>query len=190
METERLIASSIHSNHAPSKRHFHCSGHGTIYSRIGVICLLLPAFIILVIPGTPETIPVEVFGMICVIRNSQVLIFHFISPCFRIRFEVVGRSPSLPVRKTGRPKWLTRRYVEMGIDILIWTALFITTTVIGSGLNSCRGRMYRGPSYACYNNSFAPGMIMTWLAWCDTSSLRVIEQLTKSVQWSLPILTH
>jgi hypothetical protein len=172
-ENDRLISSSIHSDPSPPKEHFHWSGHATFYFRLAVICLLIPAFIILIIPGTPQTLPVEILGIICIIRNVLVLMSHFISPCFRIRFEIVGRSPSLPIKKPGRPKWLTRRYVQMAIDILIWIPLFISTTVIGARLHSCVSSPWGsngGPWYVCRNRAFVPGIILTWLAWYETSS--------------------
>ena len=99
---------SVHDNPTPPKERFHISGHVTIYTRFAVISLLIPAFVILIMPGIPETLAVEILSMICVVRNALVLLFHFISLCFRARIEFLGRSPSLPVRK-GHPHWFTRR---------------------------------------------------------------------------------
>src|SRR5580700_10703000 len=97
-DNERLLGAP-HDDPTPPKERFHVSGHATIYTRLAVICLLIPAFVILITPGTPQTLPVEILGMICVVRNALVLLFHFVSPCFRIRIEFVGRSTSLPIRK-------------------------------------------------------------------------------------------
>jgi hypothetical protein len=165
-ENERLLAASIHSNPALSTQCFRYSGHATVYSRLAVICFLVPAFVILIIPGTPQTLPIPILGMICVVRNAWVLLNHFISPRVKIHVEIVGRSPSLPIKKpTIRPQWLTRRHVEMAIDVVIWIALFVATTVIGSRLALCHGSRFGGPWYVCNNRAFTPGVILTWFAW-------------------------
>jgi hypothetical protein len=155
---------SLHDDPTPPKERFHISGHATIYTRFAVICLLIPAFVILIMPGTPETLAVEILGMICVVRNSLVLFFHFVSPCIRIRIEVWGRSPSVSVRK-NHPHWFIRRWVQITRDFLIWIPLFVSVTIIGSKVNQCgSGYRYRGPSYRCQNSAFLPGMVLSWFA--------------------------
>lgn len=134
-DNERLLG-PFHNDPSPPKERFHISGHATIYTRLAVICLLIPAFVILIIPRAPQTLPAEILSMICVVRNALVLLYHFVSRFFRIRIEFTGRSPSLPIRQ-DHPHWFTSRGVQITIDILIWIPLFISVTVIGSKLSQC-----------------------------------------------------
>lgn len=159
---ERLLGAP-HDDPTSPKERFHVSGHATIYTRLAVICLLIPAFVILIIPGTPQTLPVEILGMIYVVRNALVLLFHFISPCFRIRSSLWAAHPLSPLERI--PHWLTRRWVQITIDILIWIPLFVSVTVIGSKVSQCgNGQIWGGLRYASQNGSFLPGMVLSWFA--------------------------
>lgn len=157
------LLGSLHDDPNPPKERFHISGHATIYNRLAVICLLIPAFVILIIPGTPQTFPVEILSMICVVRNALVLLFHFISPCFRIRIEFVSGSPTLPVRK-NHPHWFTRRCVQITIDILIWISLFVCDCNRIQGKSCGSSHPWGGPWYVRNNRAFLPGMALSWLA--------------------------
>jgi hypothetical protein len=117
VDNERIIGSPRDDPTLP-KKHFHISGHAAIFTRLAVICLLVPAFVILIIPGASATLPVEILIMICIVRNLLVLFFHFVRPCCRIRIEFEGRSPSLPIRMDLN-HWFTMRWVQIAIDVLI-----------------------------------------------------------------------
>jgi len=88
---DESLPAPLHDNLTPPNER---SGHATIYTRFGAICLLIPAFVILIIPITPETLSVEILGMICVVRNALILLFHVVSTRLRITVEFVGRSTS------------------------------------------------------------------------------------------------